>query len=120
MRNNLQSNPIAFKIIILLTCFMLVMLYNKSKAGELPPSTFKKVAVTFRQDLAKSELMILLKSSADKAVKLYIFSADGKLLKETFINNKQETVVKDLKRGMYLYECFDNELEVKSGKLILK
>ena len=33
MKNNLHSNPIIFKMIVLVTCFMLVMLYNKAKGG---------------------------------------------------------------------------------------
>lgn len=33
MKNNLHSNPLIFKMIVLVTCFMLVMLYNKSKGG---------------------------------------------------------------------------------------
>ncbi|MEP6675407.1 MAG: hypothetical protein ABJA78_09630 [Ferruginibacter sp.] len=32
MKNSLHTNPLMFKIVILLTCFMLVMVYNKSKA----------------------------------------------------------------------------------------
>jgi hypothetical protein len=33
MKNNLHTNPLIFKMILLVTCFMLVMLYNKSKGG---------------------------------------------------------------------------------------
>jgi hypothetical protein len=121
MRNNLQGNPAILKIIVLLTCFMLVMLYNKSKAADHHPfSTFKKVTVSFSQDVVKNELTVVLKADANKSMKLYFFSAQGKFVKEISIISQQETIVTDLKRGMYLYECFDNELKVKSGKLVLK
>lgn len=33
MKNGLHTNPMMFKMIVLVTCFMLVMLYNKSKAA---------------------------------------------------------------------------------------
>ena len=33
MKNNLQTNPILFKMVLLVTCLMLVMLYNKSQGG---------------------------------------------------------------------------------------
>ncbi|MEN9569016.1 MAG: hypothetical protein RL172_247 [Bacteroidota bacterium] len=33
MKNGLHINPVLFKMVILVTCFMLVMLYNKSKAA---------------------------------------------------------------------------------------
>jgi len=53
MKNNLQSNPMALKVIILITCFMLVMLYNKSKAGSLSVSAYKKIPASCKQDVAR-------------------------------------------------------------------
>jgi hypothetical protein len=32
MKNGLHVNPFMLKAVVLLTCFMLVMIYNKSKA----------------------------------------------------------------------------------------
>lgn len=32
MKNGLHLNPIMLKAVVLLTCFMLVMFYNKAKA----------------------------------------------------------------------------------------
>ena len=32
MKNSLQTNPVILQIIILITCFIMVMFYNKSKA----------------------------------------------------------------------------------------
>ena len=37
MKNNLQTNPLLFKMLVLVTCFMLVILYNKAQA-ETPVS----------------------------------------------------------------------------------
>ena len=42
MKNGLHMNPLLFKMVILVTCFMLVMLYNKSKGADI---TVKKQAV---------------------------------------------------------------------------
>ena len=38
MKNGLHTNPMMFKMIVLVTCFMLVMLYNKSKAAAYTPA----------------------------------------------------------------------------------
>ncbi|MBL0355537.1 MAG: hypothetical protein IPP72_01000 [Chitinophagaceae bacterium] len=35
MKNGLHINPLLFKMVVLVTCFMLVMLYNKSKGETL-------------------------------------------------------------------------------------
>lgn len=37
MKNGLQINPMLFKMVVLVTCFMLAMLYNKSKAATVQP-----------------------------------------------------------------------------------
>jgi hypothetical protein len=42
MKNGLHFNPILFKMVLLVTCFMLVMFYNKSKGADL---TTKKMAI---------------------------------------------------------------------------
>lgn len=34
MRNGLHPNPVFFKMVLLVTCLMLVMLYNKSKGAD--------------------------------------------------------------------------------------
>ena len=39
MKNGLPMNPMLFKMILLVTCFMLVMLYNKSKAAGINQPT---------------------------------------------------------------------------------
>lgn len=36
MKNGLHFNPVLFKMVLLVTCFMLVMLYNKSKGADMP------------------------------------------------------------------------------------
>ncbi len=48
MKNSLQTNPLLFKTIVLITCFMLVMFYNKSKASNCNTNAFLKgqVAIT--------------------------------------------------------------------------
>ncbi len=34
MKNGMHINPVLFKMVVLVTCFMLVMVYNKSKAAD--------------------------------------------------------------------------------------
>jgi hypothetical protein len=43
MKNGLPINPMLFKMMVLLTCFMLVMLYNKSKAADTGKTTIQVV-----------------------------------------------------------------------------
>ena len=41
MKNGLHMNPLLFKMVVLVTCFMLVMIYNKSKGADIAA---KKIA----------------------------------------------------------------------------
>ena len=45
MKNGLHTNPMMFKMIVLVTCFMLVMLYNKSKAATHTAVQQKTIAI---------------------------------------------------------------------------
>jgi hypothetical protein len=42
MKNGLPVNPMMFKMVVLFTCFMLVMIYNKSKAANISAVTYIK------------------------------------------------------------------------------
>jgi hypothetical protein len=122
MKKKLQTNTLLFKTALLITCFMLVILYNKSKAAEVPTTSFatNRVAVNFSHDIEKNELTIRVKSSSEAIMQLFIFSTDGILIKEVAVNAHKTTTVKGLKKGFYLYECFDKDERMKSGRLTIK
>lgn len=122
MKNNLQTNPILFKMAVLITCFMLVILYNKSKAAEAPSVSHagNRVSVNFKNDVKKNELSISVKSGTNAVLQLFIFSPDGILVEEVAVSTHKITRVEGLKRGYYLYECFNNDERMKSGNLLIK
>lgn len=122
MKNNLQSNPLLFKMILLVTCFMMVILYNKSRAADVPKykSTSTRFEINFNNDIQKNELSIRIKSRTEDILQLFIFSPDGILVKEVPVSTHKITTIKSLKKGYYLYECFDNDERMKSGNLIIK
>jgi hypothetical protein len=120
MKNNLQANPMIIRIMVLITCCMLVMLYNKSKAAVPPICTFKKVAVLFKQDVAKNELKVTVTSGADSYIQLYFYSTNKKLVRQIEVDSRKGTVIKDMKKGMYIYQFLSSNLTVKSGMIELQ
>ena len=40
MKNNLHTNPLLFKLLVFVTCFMLVILYNKAQAETPVPKLY--------------------------------------------------------------------------------
>jgi hypothetical protein len=122
MKNNLEANPLLFNMILLVTCFMLVMVCNKSKAAGLPivSGTGTHVAVNFKNDIVKNELSIRVVSGTETIMQLFIFTPDGILIKEVAVSAHKITTITCLKKGLYLYECFDKDERMKSGSLIIK
>lgn len=117
MKNDLQTNPILFKMVVLVTCFLMAILYNKSKAAEM---TADKVAVNFLHDIKKHELRVTLVSDRTTNLQLFIFSPDGLLITETNVNSLVPTTIKNVKRGFYTYECFNKDTRMKQGSFIVK
>ncbi|MEJ7586652.1 MAG: hypothetical protein WKI04_03715 [Ferruginibacter sp.] len=122
MKNNLPASAIIFKTILLVACFMAAILYNKSKAAGLPraPHSTTKVIVNFRNNAEKHELTIRVKSGTDTIMQLFIFTADGILVKEVAVSAQKITTIQSLHKGHYLYECFDNDRRLKSGSLLIE
>lgn len=121
MKNNLHANPLVFKMIVLFTCFMLVILYNKTKAAELPTGlhTSSGATVNFKHDVKKDQLTIRIKSGNTASMQLFIFSADGILIEQITVGTQKITIIPGLKRGYYLYECFYNDKRMNSGNLVI-
>lgn len=120
MKNTFQTAPLLFKIIVLVTFFMLIIAYHQSKAADIVPATASKVAVNFQHNIKKKELKITIKSNTDAVMKLFLFSAEGILIKEVFVSSQKITMVPDVKKGLYFFECFDNDTRMNSGSLLLR
>jgi hypothetical protein len=120
MKNNLHVNAILFKLTFLFTCFMLVIIYNKSQASEVSPSSTSKVAINFSNDTKKRELTIKVKANTAANLQLFLFSPEGTLVKEIAVSAQKITTIKSPERGYYLYECFNKDARMKSGSLIIK
>lgn len=122
MKNKLTFSVIFFRTILLVTCFMLVILVNKSMASGSPvrPLVSTRVAVNFKHNVAKSELKIIVKTATEAVMQLFLFTPDGILIKEVAVSAHTTATVKGIKKGLYLYECFDNDERMKSGSLLIR
>ena len=101
---------------------MLTILYNQAKAAKVPVSLHNRtlVELNFKQHKKKDELTIKVKSVREGKVQFFIFSPDGILINEINVYLNKTTTIKGLKKGLYLYECFDNDNRMKSGSLMIK
>jgi hypothetical protein len=101
---------------------MLTIWVNKSKATAIPVAvnTASRVAVNFRHNIAKNELTIIVKSHRQTILQFFLFTPDGILVEKVAVSAQRTAIVLGLKRGLYLYECFDNDERMKSGSLLIK
>lgn len=69
---------------------------------------------------SKGKINVQVTTAHSKIVVLYLFTADGKLVKKMDTDTKTTYVVSGILEGQYLYQCFKNDTQLKSGKLIVK
>jgi len=117
MRNSFNITPVTYKAIALIICFLLVLIYNKSRANNNEES--KRLHVKFIQ-LTNNTVSVEIRSGKNNTVDLYLFSSEGRLEKNIKIINTEKKIISNLEKGTYLYQCFENDLQLQSGKLILK
>ncbi|MEO6547619.1 MAG: hypothetical protein ABIN94_06450 [Ferruginibacter sp.] len=122
MKTIFPVKSLLVKIILLFACFVLVTVINSSRAAEVPyhVHVYGHVAVSFVQDEIKNELSIRVSSGSEVVMQLFLFSPDGILIEQAALSNRKTTIVKGLKKGYYIYECFDKDARIKSGSLLIK
>ena len=50
----------------------------------------------------------------------YIFDLEGTLIHQAILKNRQKQSVSNLKKGLYMYDVFKNDVSVEHGKIIVK
>ena len=128
MKSNLHFNALLLKTTVLISCFMLTILYNKSKAETITPTVASelstvavaKIGINFQQDIVKNELNVTVQAPTETSLQLFIFTLDGKLVKEVVVTTLSITTIRNLEKGYYMYECFNKDTRMKNGTLLIK
>ena len=58
--------------------------------------------------------------SNSSKTQFYMFNIDGELVKQYDINGSRKIIISKLKKGIYLYEFFNNDERLKNGQIELK
>lgn len=105
------------KGIALVTGVVLVCSYFKSTA--INSNHRAKTQIHFSK-AANGKINVQVITEQSKKVALYLFSANGELIKKLDTNTKWVNQVSGINDGQYLYQCFENDTQLKSGKLIVE
>ncbi|MBD0353095.1 MAG: T9SS type A sorting domain-containing protein [Flavisolibacter sp.] len=50
----------------------------------------------------------------------YVFDVQGTLISRKILNGRQTYTINNLKKGVYLYDVFKNDVSIEQGKIIVK
>ena len=62
-------------------------------------------------------LTVSVKSSKNINVHFYMFTVDGRLIKELNIYGSKKISIPQLEKGIYIYDFFSNDKRLKNGKI---
>lgn len=115
MKEILLSKPV-FRIILIVISMLALFAWNKSMAGKTPVASYFTVKVVADDEA----ILVSVNAKLTNELQFYMFSLDGNLVKRSAILGT--TVMKrgSLKKGTYLYDVFDKDARLISGRLDLK
>ena len=67
----------------------------------------------------KGKINVQVKGGAHEKIQLYLFNPGGQLVHKTESKARRMITLHDVERGQYLYQCFENDVELKSGNLLV-
>jgi hypothetical protein len=63
---------------------------------------------------------VSVSTQASDKLHFYIFDLEGTLIHQAVLNQKQKETVRNLKKGVYMYDVFRNDVSIEHGKIIVK
>ena len=101
--------------VLLLTCvFVLASFSNKTKR-------FVNAETTVSIFQENDGFTVSVKTAKNNTnVRFYMFTVDGRLIKELNIYGTKRINISPLEKGIYIYDFFSNDERLKNGKIELR
>ncbi|HLA53263.1 MAG TPA: T9SS type A sorting domain-containing protein [Flavitalea sp.] len=80
----------------------------------------KAYRIALYPDAAQQVVFFSVTGIEGKIYQLSVFDMEGRLVKQSEIRNKQTTHIKDLEKGVYLFEVFSDDDRIGNGQLTLR
>lgn len=102
----------------LLTLICIVLLPSMfSTAGE---QSFTGTELSVKVDNVNKAVKVSVRTPKINNIQFYMFTVEGKLVKQYDINGPKKFVIEQLENGIYLYDFFSRDERLKTGKIELK
>lgn len=67
-----------------------------------------------------NDLTVSVKTTNNTNIKFYMFSVEGRLIKQFNIFGSNRIRITQLEKGIYIYDFFSNDKRLKNGKIELR
>jgi len=93
---------------MMLLFFYKAKVYNNSPAGK---------TITYFSKTTNGKINVQIKAVRNSNVEFYLFDFAGELTEKKIIETKSILTLSEIKKGEYLYQCFEKDIQLTSGKL---
>jgi hypothetical protein len=107
------------RVILIFAYFIFWVFASKAIAGDNDPvKKINKTAVHFTRHVS-GNILVEIKAMGNKNIDLYIFDTEGILIKKITTAPIKADHLFTLNNGQYIYQCFENDAQLKTGKLFV-
>ncbi|MBD0332234.1 MAG: T9SS type A sorting domain-containing protein, partial [Chitinophagaceae bacterium] len=113
----------AFLLVILIVASTTIRAIKT--ADDLPASVnnemlAKKHAVRLHPNPTSDGTTTVTSSIPDNELHFYVFDLEGTMLHQLILKGSKQHTIRNLKKGIYMYEVFKNDESIEQGKIICK
>ena len=80
----------------------------------------KSHKVSLYPDAGQKVVFFYVRGTAGKVYQLYVFDLEGKLVNKTETRNRQTTLLRNIEKGVYLFEVFSDDERIGNGQIAVR
>ena len=81
---------------------------------------FAGTELSVKVDKLNKAVKVSVRTGRINSIQFYMFNVEGKLVKQYDINGPKKFEITELENGIYLYDFFNRDQRLKTGKIELK
>jgi hypothetical protein len=83
-------------------------------------NTRRSHKIALYPDASQKVLFFNVRGLEGKVYQLYVFDMNGNVIKQAETRNKQTTLIKNIDKGVYLFEVFSNDDRIGNGHIAVR
>jgi hypothetical protein len=83
-------------------------------------SVVKSHRISLYPDANQKVVFFSVRGEEGTAYQLYVFDAEGRLVKQAETRNRQTTVIKGIQKGSFFFEVFSDDKRIGNGQIAIR